>query len=78
MNKLVQGFLKLGRLHVVGKAAEAGISPRSVDRIRTRVPETAKSRHMLVTNPRFPERTRQPALIELRIVSRAWDRPNID
>jgi hypothetical protein len=78
MNKLVQGFLKFWRLHVVGEAAEAGIFPSSVGRVTTRVPQTAKPSRMPVTNPRLLERAREAALVELRIVSRAWDRSNID
>jgi hypothetical protein len=58
MNKLVQGFLKLSRLHVISKAAEAGISPGSIDRVRMRMPQAAKPGHMLIVNPRFLERAR--------------------
>ena len=78
MNELVQGFLKFWRLHVVGEAAEAGISPSRVGRVTTRVPQTAKPSHMPVTNPCLLKRAREAALVELRIVSRAWDRSNID
>ena len=78
MNELVQGFLKFWSLHVVGEAAEAGISPSRVGRVTARVPQTAKPSRMPVTNPRFLEGTREPALVELRIVSRAWNRSNID
>ena len=78
MNKLVQGFLKLTLLHVVSEAAEAGISPSTVNRVRTGMPQAAKPSHMPIVNPRLLEWARQPALIELRIVSRAGDRPNID
>jgi hypothetical protein len=78
MNELVQGFLKFWGLHVVGEAAEAGISPSRVGRVTTRVSQTAKPSRMLVINPRFLEGAREPALVELRIVSRAWDRSNID
>jgi hypothetical protein len=78
MDKLVQRFLKFLRLHVVGESAEAGISPTSIDRVTTRMPQTAKFSHVPVTNPSFSERARQPAAVELRIVSRARDRSNIN
>jgi hypothetical protein len=58
MNELVQGFLKFWRLHVVGKAPEAGISPTSIDRVTTRMLQAAQSSHMPVTDPGFLERTR--------------------
>jgi len=78
MNKLVQGFLEFWGLHVVGEAAEAGISPSRVGRVTTRVPQTAKPSRMPVTNPRLLERAREASLVELRIVSRARNRSNID
>jgi len=78
MNELVQGFLKFWGLHVIGEAAEAGIFPSRVGRITMRVPQTAKPSHMPVTNPRLLKRARKAAFVELRIVSRAWNRSNID
>jgi hypothetical protein len=58
LNELVQGFRKLRRLHVISEAAEAGISPGSIDRVRMRMPQAAKPGHMLIVNPRFLERAR--------------------
>jgi hypothetical protein len=78
MNELVQGFLKFWRLHVVGEAAKAGIFPSRAGRVTTRVPQTAKPSHVPVTNPRLLKRARKAAFVELRIVSRAWNRSNID
>jgi hypothetical protein len=31
LDELIEGLLKFRRLHVVGEAAEAGISPTSID-----------------------------------------------
>jgi hypothetical protein len=73
-----QGFLQFWGLHVIGEAAEAGIFPSSVGRVTTRVSQTAKPSHMPVANPCLLERARKSVLVELRIVSRAWDRSNID
>ena len=53
MSELVQSFLKFWRLHVVGEAAEAEISPSSVSRVTTRVPQTAKLWRMPVRIPAF-------------------------
>jgi hypothetical protein len=78
MNELIKGFLEFWCLHVVCEAAEAGIFPSRVGRVTMRVPQTAKSSFMPVIDPRLLEGAREPALVELRIVSRAWDRSNID
>ena len=56
MNELVQGLLKFWCLHVVGEAAEAGISPTCIDGVATRMPQAAKSSHVPVTNSRLLKR----------------------
>src|SRR5581483_504205 len=78
LDKPIQRLLKFRSLHVVSEAAKAGISPSRIDRVTTRMPQAAESSHMPVTNPRFLEPARQPVAVELRIVSRARDRTNID
>jgi hypothetical protein len=78
LDEMIQGPLKFRCLHVVSEAAKAGISPSSIDRVTTRMPQAAESSHMPVTDPRFLERARQPVAVELRIVSRARDSSNID
>jgi hypothetical protein len=78
LDEVIQGVSKFRCLHVVSEAAKAGISPSSVDRVTTCMPEAAESSHMPVSDPRSLERARQPVAIELRIVSRTWDGPNID
>jgi hypothetical protein len=49
-DELIQSFLKFQCLHVVSEAAKAGISPSSVDRVTTRMPQAAESRHVPITD----------------------------
>jgi hypothetical protein len=58
LDELIQSLLKFRCLHVISEAAKAGISPTSIDRVTTRMPQTAESSHMPVTDPRFLERAR--------------------
>jgi hypothetical protein len=78
MHELVQGLLKFWCLHVVGEAPEAGISPTCIDGVATRMPQTAKSSHVPITNPSPLKRAGQPLKVELRVVTRARDRANVD
>ena len=41
-------FRKLGRLHIVGIAAEAGVAPCGVDRVTPWTPQTAQAGHVTV------------------------------
>jgi hypothetical protein len=42
------------------------------------MPQAAETRHMNVPNAGFLERVGQRVPVKLRVVSRAWNRPNID
>jgi hypothetical protein len=57
-DELIQGLLKFWCLHVIGKAAEACISPTSIDRIATRMPQATECSHMLVIDPHLLQRAR--------------------
>jgi hypothetical protein len=78
LDELIEGLLKLRCLHVISEATKAGISPTGIDRVTTRVPQTAKSSYVPITNSRFLKRAGQRVAVELGIVPRAWDGSNID
>jgi hypothetical protein len=69
---------ELGCLHIVGEAAEAGVTPGGIDGIPPRMPESTQSRHIPVMKPDGMQCRRQCSAVELRIVSRTRDRAYID
>src|SRR5450759_180168 len=77
LDELLEGLLKLRCLHVISEAAKAGISPTSIDRVTTRVPQTSKSSYVPITDSRFLKRAGQRVAVELGILPRAWDVSNI-
>jgi hypothetical protein len=50
LNQLFEGDFKLRSLHVVGKSAEACISPGGIDGVTACMPQAAERRHMQVMN----------------------------
>jgi len=78
LDQSVQILLELRRLHVIGIAPEAGVLPRGIDGIWTGMPKAAQSRHVPVVKPSGMQAGRQLVPVELRIVSRTWDRAHID
>ena len=73
-----QAVVELRSLHVIGVATEAGVTPSRVDRIRSRVAQPAKPRHVPVMNSRAMKCWGQLVAIELRIVPGPRNRSHID
>ncbi len=69
---------ELGRLHIVGIPTKARVAPARVARVWLCVTQAAQSRHVCVMNPHAVKGRRESIAIELRIVSRAWQRAHID
>ena len=78
MDELVHGQPKFLCLHVVSEAAEAGVFPCCIDGVAARMPQTAESSHMAVTDSCLLERAGQRIAVELRIMSRSRNGSNID
>lgn len=76
--QLVQGLGELRGLHIVGIAAEAGVSPSRIWGILTGMPEATKRLHVLIAYSDTCKRHPQPVLVELRIMPRTGDCPYID
>jgi hypothetical protein len=49
-DELIQSLPKFRCPHVVSEAAKAGISPSSIDRVTTRMPQAAESGHVPITD----------------------------
>ena len=73
-----QALSERGGLHVIGITTEAGIPPPNVRGIVPSSTKAAQSRHVPVVNPRAMECRRQLTSIELRIMSRPWNRAHVD
>src|SRR5580700_1049039 len=72
-----RGF-KFRSLHVVRESAETRIAPAEVDRAWSRSPEPAEFLDGCVRNSRGAQRFGKRFAIELRIVTRARNRSNVD
>jgi hypothetical protein len=76
--QIVEIFLELGRLHVIGETTEAGVTPTGIRRIRPRMAEATQSRHVPVMKASRMQGIRQLASVELRIVTRTRNGAYID
>ena len=70
-NQLFQGLRKFRRLHVIGVASEAFVTPPSVSGIRFRVAQSAEFRHVTISNPGQLQPFWQCVAIELGVRARA-------
>src|SRR6516225_743398 len=70
-------FSELLRLHVIGAAAERGVAPRSVARVRFGFSFPAQLREMFVADSMRAQRFRQRVLIELWITPGPWPRAHV-
>jgi len=77
LDKQEQALAELGGLHVVGVAAKAGILPCGVDGILTRMAKSAEPRHVSVRDALGGERRVQCVAVELWIVARFRDGPDV-
>jgi hypothetical protein len=77
-NTPIQTVRELRRLHVIGIATEAGVAPRGVRRVRSRMAQATQSRQVPIVNPRAMQSRRQSAATELRIVTRSRNRAHVD
>src|SRR6476646_3321091 len=77
-HQLLQGNLKLRRLHVVCIASKALVPPAGVDRVPPGMSQTTKPGHMTIADAGTSQGARQYRAVELRIVARAWNRSHVD
>ena len=73
-----QAVLEVLRLHVVRESAEGGVDPARVRGILAGVSSPAQRAQMLVSDVGGVQGLPQCRLIVLRIMARAWNRPNVD
>src|SRR6267143_6058812 len=79
LDELFESRVESLRLHVVGESPEAVVEPGRVrDRPLERAPQAAKVLHLDVVYPRIRKRGTDRGSIELGVVPRPWDRPNVD
>src|SRR6267378_3363616 len=77
-NERRERVLKLLGLHIIAKAAKTFVSPAGVRRILARVPQTAQCFEMHIFEMMRFEALGQRGLVELRIMTRARDRTDVD
>ncbi|MGB8460049.1 MAG: hypothetical protein WCE50_20170 [Candidatus Acidiferrum sp.] len=69
---------KFRGLHIIGEAAKGGIAPAHVGRIASCMAQAPELSQMNVADPRGTQLLRQGRAVELRVVSRAGNAPDID
>ena len=77
-HQLVQGAPELVRLHVVGVAAKACVSPAHVDGILLGLAQSTETACLPIVNGRTGQALRQRLGVELRVMARARDSPHVD
>lgn len=77
-NQPPEGSIELRGLHVVGKATKTRILPGCIDGVAVRMSQTAEGRNMDILNTGALKGHWQLSLVELRVVPRTRDGPNID
>jgi len=78
LDELFQRLLEFNGLHVIGVAAEGGVAPALVARIRPGLAQASQTRHVLIGYARRLEARRQVGAVELRVMARPWDGANVD
>lgn len=63
---------------MIGVPTKRFVLPCGVDGVPARLPETAESRHVTVSDAPRPERRRQIVAVKLRMPTRTWDGANVD
>jgi hypothetical protein len=74
----VQVLFERWGLHIIRVPAEAGVPPGHIHGVGSGTPQPAQSWHVRVVHPSAMEGWRQIVTIELRVVSRPRDRPNVN
>jgi hypothetical protein len=77
-DQIVHIFSELRRLHVIGKATEAGVVPTVVNGVPPSMPEATEPGHVPVVYASGMQSNPQSAPVELRIVARTRDGAYID
>src|SRR5687767_13125298 len=78
INAPLQALSECRGLHVVRIPAEARIAPPRVRRVSPWVAQSAQPSHMRVPHPNSTKGGRQQVATELRVVTRSWNRSDID
>ena len=73
-----QAFFELGRFHVVGVAAEGQIAPGGVGRILAGVAQASEVGQVQVLYVSRAERVREGVAVELGIMARSGNSPDVD
>src|SRR4051812_41432245 len=76
--QLTERFLKRGRLHMIGVAAERIIFPGGVDGVRNGLATAAQVAHPNVANSGLSESGVHDFLVEVWITVRAWKCADVD